>query len=269
MIALLLASLVVFYIYKYINIEPPTFESLVSTRILGTNDRDVFLEMVWRVQNPSGLHYTITHTNMHFFEFGEPIARIFFEENLSISPTKSTNVRVFATIEKSVYESLMYNFIDVYSFNLSGTARARVLFFTKELQMSQFIPISIKEMVTNFLQMSFRNAIVVDRVEFQNVANHTEAEFHLRLLNRTGFNLVISEFNGDLDLNRNIVGFNSVIGPVVFTDNITRATTRLRFTLSQRFASDGQPIRYVVTGLLKLNLWDTEYVVAVEISGEG
>jgi len=263
-IVLTFSSLVIFYIYKYINIEPPTFDGLVSTRILGANERDVFLEMVWRVQNPSGLHYTITHTNMHFYEFGEPIARIFFEENLSINPTKSTNVRVYATIEKGVFESLMYNFIDVYSFNMSGTARARVLFFTKELQMHQFIPISIKEMVTNFLQLSFRNAIAVERVGF----NNTDVEFHLRLLNRTGFDLVITEFNGDLEVNRNIVGFNPVLEPVIFADNSTRGTTRLRFTTSQRFAGNDQPFRYVLSGLMKLNLWETEYLVAVEISGE-
>ena len=268
-IVLTFSSLVIFYIYKYINIEPPTFDGLVSTRILGANERDVFLEMVWRVQNPSGLHYTITHTNMHFYEFGEPIARIFFEENLSINPTKSTNVRVYATIEKGVFESLMYNFIDVYSFNMSGTVRARVLFFTKELQMFQFIPISIKEMVTNFLQMSFRNAIAVERVGFHNVGNTTEAEFHLRLLNRTGFDLAVTEFNGDLDLNRNITGFNSALMPVVFRDNMSRGTTRLRFTLNQRFVHDDQPIRYVISGLMKLSLWEREYLVAVEISGEG
>ena len=268
LIALLLSFVVVYNVHKYMKIEAPTFERLVSARIMGTNERDVFLEMVWSVQNPSRRNFSISETEMFFYEFGEPIARIYFEEKIRISPRRSTNIKVYATIEKHKFESLMYNFIDVYSFNMSGTTKASTLFMRKELKMFQFIPINIKEMVTNYLILSFRNAIAVDRVNFYNEGSNSGVEFNLRMLNRTGFDLRIEDFTGDLEINRTISGFNPVIEQVAYLDGVTRGITKLRFSLDQRFVADEQPFRYVISGLMKMVLWDTEYIVSVEISGD-
>ena len=261
---LLIASCLSFYVYKYVNIQSPEFDNLISARIIGANESDIFVEMTWAVKNPSRLYYMIDDTDIYFYEFGEPIARIFFEERISVNPFSSTNVRTIATINRYNFERLMYNFIAEYSFNIIGTARARVLFFPKTIRINQFIPINIKAMVNDFLQESFRNAITVERLHVRG----TQLEFSLGFLNRTGLNLEISEFSGEVEINRTVSSSRSVFEPVVFDSNNPRLLTWLRFNFVNQAVFVGQPLRYVVSGMFIIRLWDGEYRIPVELVGE-
>ena len=254
-----------FYVYQ--NIKEPVFIQLVSARILGANERDFFIDLIWEVNNESITAYNIDITELNFHEFNETIARVYFNDMIKINPFTVSTFKVTATLNRDTFERLMSNYIESYSFNLTGTAKAKTLFFSKDLDIYKFIPINIISLINDFLYESFKNSIIVERITYSEQSGRLLVDCDISLYNRTGLEMIVSDFEGKLYLN-NFEGTVIHFEPIRFVNNMPRRVSRIRFGIDNYPLEDSINNRYYIDGNITASLWEKEFIFPVEIIGE-
>jgi hypothetical protein len=261
---IMLSLCLILNIYTYYSLKHPEFKTQQSERVLGVGDQDVYLEMVWSFENPSKLPYRISKSELYFYENEDPVARIYFSRNQLIKAFTKSNLNVNLTINKDFFEMLMQNNIDTYSFNMQGYAQARVLFFPKKVEINQYIPINISNLLSDFLDESFRNAVIFEGLTI----SRSYIESEVIIINRTGFDLFIDDFEGHLEINNNISGSTDVFTPISFTSDEKSKTTYIRFISEEPIVDIPTAYSYLITGYLSVQLWELEYVFPIIIMGE-
>ena len=264
----MLSICIALYIYKYMYIQDIEFKELVSARMLGANDKDFFLELIWNAQNSSYTAFKIDIAELFFYEFEEVIARVFLDDTVYINPFTASVFVVNATLNRETYERLIYNFIDAYAFNLIGTAKAKTLFFSKNLRIDKHIPINIKDIYCAFLSESFKNSILVENIDLIGRQNNLYIDCNITIFNRTGFDLYISDFEGNIYLSRVGNGVSTHFEPIRFIDNETTNTSSMSFVLDTHIPNDTAYHRYLIEGTMTAVFWDTEFKFPIEIIGE-
>jgi len=244
---------------------PPEFVKLTSTRLLGANERDIFIEMTWTVKNVSLFPYVLDNTNLYFHEQEIQIARVFFEDAVLINAFADSKIKVNAAINRDVFERLIRNSIDDYSFDLRGTAEAKFLFvLARKLSVTQHIPINITNLVTNFLQDSFKNAIYLEQILLaENYINCIIA-----IINRPGFKMDITAFEGNIQIGKSKSGRAEYFYTTQFSPEDIKKTTRLRFTTEQNLIDKNFSQSYFIEGLLTVILWGREYNFPIKVVGD-
>ena len=252
-------------ILLFVATKPPEFQSLINTRLLGANDRDIFIEMTWNVRNVSLFPYILDNANLFFYEQEFQIARVFLEDAVIVNAFAHTRIKVNAAINRDIFERLIRNSIDDYSFDLRGTAEARFLFvFGKELQMTQYIPIRITKLLSDFLQDSFKNAIFFEQI----IIADNSTDCIIVFINRTGFEMEIMAFDGKIQIGKSHSGTADYFFPVYFREDERRKTTRIRFKTESTLLDRNFSQRYFVEGRMKVGLWGREYAFPVYLLGE-
>jgi len=252
----------------YFNISAPIYKNLVSARLLGVNNRDFFMELVWESQNKTFTSYSIDASELHFYERGIEIARVYLDDTIIINPFTSSIFIASATLNRDTFENLIYNYIEAFTFNLQGSIRAKTLFFGRELILEKNIPINIKELFNGFLQESFRNAVSMENISMAREADINILNCEINLYNRTGFDLFISSFEGNININRISNGTVISFEPISFSNNETTRNSNMSFRLDDNIQEDSSYFRYILEGIMTAVYWDTEFFFPIEIVGE-
>ena len=252
-------------ILVFVATKPPEFLGLMSTRLLGANDRDIFIEMTWNVRNVSLFPYILDNATLHFHEQEIQIARVFLDDAVIVNAFANTRIKVNAAINRDIFERLIRNSIDDYSFDLRGSAEARFLFiFGKKLPIAQYIPIRITNLLSDFLQDSFKNAIFFEQI----IITDTSTDCIIVFINRTGFEMEIMAFDGKIQIGKSHSGTADYFFPVYFREDESRKTTRIRFRTESTLIDRNFNQRYFVDGRMKVELWGREYAFPVYLLGE-
>ena len=252
-------------IVVYMATKPPEFTGLISTRLLGADETNIFIEMTWNVKNVSLFPYILDNTHLFFHEQELQIAQVFPADAALINAFADSKIKVRATINRDVFERLIRNSIDYYSFDLRGTAEARFLWlFSKELEMSQHIPIEINALLSTFLQDSFRNAIYFEQI----IITESAVDCIIAFVNRTGFEMEIRGFESNIQIGRTNSGHSDYFYPVHFRPDERMKTTRIRFQLQNTLIDRNFSQRYFLDGYLTIGLWEREYTFPMRLIGE-
>ena len=257
-----------FHFFSYKNISNIDLNGIVSARMLGANGKDVFLEISIEARSPLNILFWIDSPELYFYEFGEKIANVYLYETLYINPFEPSFFVINTTINRETYESLIYNFIEAYTFNLIGTIRTNTLFFSKELQVYRQIPINIKELFENFLNESFRNSIYVENIYWDVLENDVLIECEINIFNRTGFELCVENFVGEIYLNRIGLGVSSFFNPIKFSDYETTKVSSIEFILENNISEEHNNYRYLIDGIISTVFWNTVFNFPIQIIGE-
>ncbi|MCL2064642.1 MAG: hypothetical protein FWG98_09780 [Candidatus Cloacimonetes bacterium] len=265
---LMLTVCLTIHFNTYFNISAPIYKNLVSARLLGVNNRDFFMELVWESQNKTFTSYSIDASELHFYERGIEIARVYLDDTIIINPFTSSIFIASATLNRDTFENLIYNYIEAFTFNLQGSIRAKTLFFGRELILEKNIPINIKELFNGFLQESFRNAVSMENISMAREADINILNCEINLYNRTGFDLFISSFEGNININRISNGTVISFEPISFSNNETTRNSNMSFRLDDNIQEDSSYFRYILEGIMTAVYWDTEFFFPIEIVGE-
>ncbi|MCL1827603.1 MAG: hypothetical protein FWG20_06115 [Candidatus Cloacimonetes bacterium] len=245
--------------------KPPEFVSLTGTKLMGTSETDIFIEMTWKVKNVSKFPFILDNTNLFFYNQELQIARVFFEDAVLINAVRDSKIKVNAAINRAVFEDMIRNSIEEYSFDLRGTVEARFLFMLgKELQMTQHIPINITHLLSNFLQDSFKGAIFFEQM----MITETAIDCVIAFINRPGFEMEILSFDSRIQIGKTSAGNIDYFFPVYFRPDEIKKNTRIRFTTGEALIDRNFMGQYFVEGYIKVSLWEKEYSFHTRIIGD-
>ena len=265
---ILLCGSIFIHVNAFVNISEPEFENLISARLLGVNNRDFFLELVFQTQNMSNVVYQIRDAELYFFEFERTIANVYLYDTVNINPFTSSIFEVNATLNRDIFERLIADFIDAYSFILIGSIQVKTFFFSRELKVYYNIPINIKELFNNFLGESFKNSISVENISLTEEGSLIFLDCDINVFNRTGFDLNINSFEGIINVNRISDGRCISFEPIGFSSNHPTRSSTLRFRIHDDVLGDAQNLRYIIEGTMTAILWETEFNFPILIIGE-
>ena len=252
----------------FLNIKAPEFKKLISARIIGTDERNMFIEMIWELNNVSNIPYSLRNSEMFFFESENKIASIVFDDKFTVKSFSSTSIKINVTLDKRIFEKLVLNYIDSYSFHLQGNADVRFLFFSKKIFLNQFIPVNIKSLINDFLIDGLKNFFQIKSVESHFENEKSNLIFKIDALNRISLPHTILSFKGKVFINKEITGTVYTFSPVQFIDEINNVNTELIFKLDNKFETDIVPFRYFIKGFLEVRIWDNLYDIPFEMIGE-
>ena len=222
---ILIGLCVIVNVATYLLTPSPVFNNLISARILGKNETDTFLEMVWELDSQSYFAYVADSTELYIVEGGYAIARLNTDNNIAVRPSEVTMVKMSVIMNNEWFERFAKDPNELYPFQVQGTVVAKVLFFYKVLPVNQTMPIKLKLLVNDFLTDSFKNAIMIENVRVTN--NYVDC--NLNIFNRPAFDMELKELSGSIQINNNLFGTVNQFTPVSFRSDENRKPGQVRF----------------------------------------
>jgi len=260
---ILIGLCVLINVATYFLIPSPVFENLISARILGKNETDTFLEMIWEINSNSYFAYIIDYTELYLVEEGNAITKVNTDNNINVNPYEVSLVKMTATINNAWFAQFAGDPRELYPFNIQGNVVTRVLFFYKVLNINQILPIKLKLLVNDFLVDSFKNSLMIESVRISD----DFVECNLNIVNRSMFDLDITEFSGSMQINNNLFGTVNLFTPVSFLNHETRKTGYVRF-ITNRPAPQNLNNRYFIEGHLKVHCFNFDFIFPISIIGQ-
>ena len=257
----------VYNLIAYSFISPLEYSRIVSSRIVGTDLNHIFVEIEWEVYNSSVSSFVMNITEAHLFELGERVGNIYFSDFIIVKGFSSTRLIMRADIPRNIFERLMTNHIDSYSFHMIAHATGRILFLPKMIVINQHLPIDIRLLLNHFLSESLKNFITVENVGFVVERNASYLLCNISVYNRCQMDLVFREFEGTVEIDREFTGILTNFEPIRFASNETVKTTNMRFRLNQDFRPN-DTAGFILNGTFKVGLWGRVYTIPVELMGE-
>ena len=251
--------------YSFIsNLE---FNRIISTRIIGTDVNDIFVEIVWEVQNDSISSYNLSINEAYLFELGERVGNIYFDPISTIKGNSGTRLSIRADIPREIFERLMTNHIDSYTFHMIADATGWILFFPKNIRINQHLPIDIRLLINHFLSESLRNFLSVESAGIISERNANYLLCNISVYNRCQMDLFFREFEGTVEIDREFTGVLAGFEPIRFAANETVKNTNMRFRIDRNFIPN-DTAGFILNGAFKVALWGRVYVVPIELMGE-
>ena len=258
---------VVYNVIAYSFISSLEFSRIVSTRIIGTDLNHIFVEIEWEVHNNSVSSFIMNFKEAYLYELGEQVSNIYFDDVNIIKGFSTARLTIRADISRDLFERLMTNHIDFYSFHLIADATGWILFFPKIIRIDHYLPIDIRMLINHFLSESLRNFITVETVSFITERNDSYLLCNISVYNRCQMDLFFREFEGTVEINRESTGVLTNFTPIRFASNETVKNTNMRFRLNQYFRPN-DTAGFILNGAFKVALWGRVYTIPVELIGE-
>jgi hypothetical protein len=267
-ISLVIFSMCLAYnVIAYIHVTPPTIDEFVSARIIGTDAELIFIEMIWSIKNNSHFPFYLQINEAHFFENNQLMSTVHFPLTTLIAPIYDGTIKFRASIPRETFGNLMSNYIDAYSFHLRAESVAKIMGISKKINIEQHLPINLRYLVTEFLRDSFKNAIDIENPHYIIEGDYAVFVCEVNIYNRGQLSLSFRDFEGKVEINREVTGVSMTFSPFYLTTDDTSQTTTLRFSLDGLLTTEDS-LGFIITGILRVGIWERIYHFPIQWIGE-
>jgi len=258
----------IYHAVVYFLLPLPDFIEPISVKVLGNEGSDFAIEMRCAIANKYHIPYKLYFTDakddiLTDIEFIEDTVRIpmFSRQYLSLR----------ATLPRKTIAQLMADGKSGVSFHLLANAQVKSFLPHRQRKIDQFLPINIYKLLYEFLTDEYqKNMISINNntVRFENVANNATMNCEISIKNRGGLDLHFTGLEeGKVSINRRITGSVQSFTPIYFRSTDEVLSTRMSFFIPER-VDRSQEIGYMISGNIKIGLWNWTFHVPIELVGE-